>query len=361
MKQLEQPPKEGGGCPGIHKGRPVARAIDAAKGEQLISSGMRKESSAARPVSNALNWMRSDAGLIVCLIVAFLIAYLPTYVKLAEGPWRTEQEGHGPLIILAAVWLVWQRRSRLKAATLVPAPASGWAVLLCGLGMMVIARSQGVLLIEVASQIPVLCGCVLLTAGRRVLRILAFPLAFLIFSVPPPGWMLDAFTVPLKAQVSDWVAQLLYALDYPVAQNGVMIMIGAYQLMVKDACAGMNSIFALSAIGVFYVHAVVHKSPTRALILLVSILPITVAANFVRVTALVLIAYYGGIDAIEGVFHDMTGFALFGVALVLFFTLDAILIATSALFRKMMYNTKFAINLSTDDDLKLKDEVPVGK
>jgi exosortase B len=334
--------------------------IDAAKGEQLISSGLHKKSSTAHPVSSALKWMRSEKGMIGGLIVAFLIAYVPTYVKLAEGPWRTEQEGHGPLIILAAVWLTWQCRSRLKTATLVPAPVSGWAVLLCGLGMMVIARSQDVLLVEVASQIPVLCGCILLAAGRRVLRILAFPLAFLIFSVPPPGWMLDAFTVPLKAQVSDWVAQLLYALDYPIAQNGVMIMIGAYQLMVKDACAGMNSIFALSAIGVFYVHTFVHKSPTRKLILLLSILPITVAANFARVTALVLIAYYVGIDAIEGIYHDLTGFALFGVALVLFFMLDAILIATSALFRKMMCNTKVAINHSIDD-LTLKDEVPAGK
>jgi len=27
---------------------------------------------------------------------SFLIAYLPTYVTLAKGPWQTEQEGHGP-------------------------------------------------------------------------------------------------------------------------------------------------------------------------------------------------------------------------------------------------------------------------
>ena len=34
-----------------------------------------------------------------------------------------------------------------------------------------------------------------------------------------------------------------------------MIMIGSYQFLVKDACSGMNSIFALSAIGVFYAYA----------------------------------------------------------------------------------------------------------
>ena len=80
-----------------------------------------------------------------------------------------------------------------------------------------------------------------------------------------------------------------------------MIMIGPYQLLVKDACAGMNSIFALSAIGIFYVYAISSGSRFHNAILLLSILPITIAANFFRVLALVLIAYYGGVDAVEGV------------------------------------------------------------
>lgn len=280
-------------------------------------------------------WEDRDGILAFCLAIAVLIAYAPTYLKLIEGPWRTEQEGHGPLIILAAAWLSWQRRDRLKAARFLPASLSGWAVLLSGLAAMTLGRSQDLMLIEAASQIPVICGCILLVAGWSVLRILAFPLAFLVFSIPPPGWMMDAFTVPLKAMVSDWVAQLLYLFDYPVAQNGVMIMIGAYQLMVKDACAGMNSIFALSAIGIFYVHAFVRDSKARNLVLIASILPITVAANFVRVLALVLIAYYFGVDAIDGIYHDLTGFALFGVALAMFLLLDAILIAGGALVSRL--------------------------
>ena len=279
---------------------------------------------------------KPDRVFVLCLAATVLIAFAPTYDKLIEGPWRTEQEGHGPLIIAAAAWLAWQCRDRLKAARFSPALVSGWAVLLFGLALMVLTRSQNILMIEVASQIPIICGCVLLVAGWSALRVLAFPLAFLIFSIPPPGWMMDAFTVPLKAMVSDWVAQILYMFDYPVAQNGVMIMIGPYQLMVKDACAGMNSIFALSAIGVFYVHEFVRRSRTRTIALLASILPITIVANFVRVLSLVLIAYYFGIDAVEGVYHDLTGFALFGVALLLFFTLDGMLIGVTALFRRIL-------------------------
>jgi exosortase len=191
-------------------------------------------------------------------------------------------------------------------------------------------------MIEVATQIPVLLGCLLLIGGWPMARIFAFPLVFLVFSLPPPGWLLDSFTVPLKAWISDIVSDFLYDLGYPVAQNGVMIMIGSYELMVKDACSGMNSIFALSAIGVFYVHEFVQNNPIRKLILILSIVPITILANFFRVLTLVLGAYYLGVDRIEGLFHDLTGLALFVFALLLFFFLDSALIGVGLLIRKAL-------------------------
>jgi exosortase/archaeosortase family protein len=95
----------------------------------------------------------------------------------------------------------------------------------------------------------------------------------------------------------------------------------------------MNSIFALSAIGVFYVHEFVRKNPFRKLALIVSIIPITILANFFRVLALVLGAYYLGIDSIEGMFHDFTGIALFVFALLLFFLLDSVLIGVGLLIQ----------------------------
>jgi exosortase B len=254
-----------------------------------------------------------------------LAAYVPTFVQLARGPWQTEQEGHGPFILLASLWLVWSSRDRLKRARLQPAPITGWLVICLGLMMLFLARTQNLLSVEVLSELPVIAGCVLLLAGWDVFKILAFPIGFLIFTVPAPGWMVDGATVPLKVFISDLVTKLLYVGGYPVAQNGVVIMIGPYQLLMKDACAGMNSIFALSAIGMFYVYAFRSESKSRAIILLASIVPITILANFIRVMTLVLIAYYGGVELIDGVLHDLTGIALFVIALLLLFILDALL------------------------------------
>jgi exosortase B len=286
--------------------------------------------------SDALNATRTYAsrgGLWAVLVIgAVLVAYIPTFIALAQGPWQTEQEGHGPLIIAAAVWLVWQSRGKLKAASLLPAPIAGWTVLLMGLTVLVLARNQDVWFLEVASEIPVIAGCILLLAGWGVLKILAFPIGFLIFSAPAPGWMVDAATVPLKVMISNLVTQLLYGAGYPIAQNGVVILIGPYQLGVADACSGLNSIFALSAIGVFYVYGFRWHEKIQGLILLTLIVPITIAANFLRVLALVLIAYYGGVDKIEGTLHDLTGIALFIVAICLMLLCDGIISACGGFF-----------------------------
>jgi exosortase B len=267
------------------------------------------------------------------LVGSFLAAYTPTILSLMDGPWQTEQEGHGPLIIAAALWLVWQSREKLKATIISPAPLAGWTTLLAGLALMFLGRTQGVLPVEVLSAIPVIIGCVLVSAGWPTLRVLVFPIGFLIFAVPAPDWAIDAATVPLKVFISDMVTWVLYAAGYPIAQNGVVIMIGSYQVLVKDACSGMNSIFALSAIGVFYAYAFRWESKIRSILLLAAIIPITIAANFIRVITLVLITYYGGVDLLEGTVHDLTGIGLFIVAVILLFLFDGILGLCGALLR----------------------------
>jgi exosortase len=104
----------------------------------------------------------------------------------------------------------------------------------------------------------------------------------------------------------------------------------------------MNSIFALSAIGIFYAYAFRWQSKLRSLILLAAIIPITIAANFLRVIALVLIAYYGGVDKLEGMLHDLTGIGLFIVALLLLFFLDGSLSLCGMSFRFLRKRLAFS-------------------
>ncbi len=259
--------------------------------------------------------------------ILFLVAlaFIPAFIALANGAWQTEQDGHGPFILAACAFFVWRALPVWNAVTLQPAPWIGWPLLAIGLAVMVVSRSQGFNYIEVFSLLPIITGIVTIFGGLRALRIMAFPIALLIFVAPAPSWALDAITMPLKIFISDAVTRIFYTLGYPIAQNGVVILIGPYQLLVKDACAGLNSIFALSAIGFIYVEMMNHYSIGRRFLLLLAIVPIAIATNFLRVAALVLIAYYFGSASVEGIVHDLSGFALFIVAFIMMVAADALL------------------------------------
>lgn len=271
---------------------------------------------------------------LIALVLVVLVAFIPTGIALNAGPWQTEQEGHGPFLIAAAIWFAAGKRRELAAAKPRPAPLLSWPIFLLGLAIFYVGRSLDMLWVETFSVLPIIAGLVLMVGGLPIFKILAFPIFLLVFSVPPPGWLLDAVTLPLKAMISDAVTRLLYAANYPIAQNGVVIMIGPYQLLVKDACAGMNSIFALSAIGIIYVHIVRYESWWRNVVLLLSILPITIAANFLRVLLLVLIAYHFGSSAVEGWLHDVTGVSLFAAAFAIIVLFDMLLGIGISLFNR---------------------------
>ena len=98
--------------------------------------------------------------------VSVIAAYAQTILSLIDGPWQTEQEGHGPLIIAASLWLVWQSREKLRAVEISSAPVTGWVALLGGLVLLYLARiQQGLVTFETFSLIPVIIGCVLISAG----------------------------------------------------------------------------------------------------------------------------------------------------------------------------------------------------
>ena len=76
-----------------------------------------------------------------------------------------------------------------RVLALAAAPVVGWAVFLVGLAMLFMARTQDLISVEVLSELPVIAGCILMLSGWKVLRILAFPIGFLFFTVPAPGWL----------------------------------------------------------------------------------------------------------------------------------------------------------------------------
>ena len=84
--------------------------------------------------------------------------------------------------------------------------------------------------------------------GFAELRKQAFPLVYLAFAIPLPSWAIDNVTRPLQTLVSWASAHITAFAGYPVARQGVSLFVAQYQLLVEDACSGLNSLVGLIAI-----------------------------------------------------------------------------------------------------------------
>jgi exosortase B len=250
---------------------------------------------------------------------------LPSFISLAQTTWDTEENGHGPIILMVVVWLVWQKRHALIEGVASPSPVMGWTALLLGLLIFIIGRSQAINTLEVGSLIPMLIGVLLLMRGWDTVRALWFPLLFLCFMVPLPGLVVEMITGALKQQVSLVAENLLYSAGYPIARTGVILSIGQYKLLVADACSGLNSMFSLSALGLLYLYMMKYRNWLHIGLILLAILPIAFIANVIRVIILVLITYYLGDAAGQGFAHSAAGMVLFIIALILLLAFDGLL------------------------------------
>jgi exosortase B len=264
-----------------------------------------------------LAWLPVAAGLAAL--------YVPSYLVLDRTIWATEENGHGPIVLAVVVWLVWRKRTALIDGIRKPSPVLGAISLLCGLLLFVIGHSQSIEALAVASHIPVLIGVLLMMRGWAAVRSLWFALFFLFFLIPLPGILVDPLTSTLKQEVSGIVESVLYFFGYPIGRQGVTLQMGQYQLLMADACSGLNSIFSLGALGLLYLYLMQYKSRLHNALIMLAIVPIAIAANVVRVITLVLVTYYFGDAVGQGFAHSAAGMLLFVAALLMLLGFDSLL------------------------------------
>lgn len=267
----------------------------------------------------------ADLVVLGLLLAGFAVLYVPSWVQLSSTVWASDEQGHGPIILAVSFWLLYRGRHELAALPARPMGWLGWPILLFSLALYALGRSQDIIMFAVGSQIGVLVSLLLLFKGRAALRLLWFPLFFMLFMVPLPEALVAAVTAPLKSAVSAIASSLLYSLGYPVGRTGVVMTVGQYQLLVADACAGLNSMFTLEALGMLYMNLMRYTNPVRNVVLALLLVPTAFVANIVRVMILVLVTYHFGDEAGQGFVHGFAGMVLFIVALGLMLVLDKFL------------------------------------
>jgi exosortase len=249
---------------------------------------------------------------------------IPTMISVAQQSWSTEQGAHGPIVLATGIWLVAILRRQVAPAI---RPGKLWlaaAILLPALALYTVARITTTIELESLGLYVALLATFYAACGSQAMRILWFPIFYFAFLFPPPDSLVAVLTQPLKLGISQASVALLDWFGMPIARRGVMIQVDQYDILVAAACAGLNSIISLSAIGLFYIYVRHNANWRYALVLMVAIVPVAILANFIRVLLLILITYYAGDAWAQGFLHGFAGMVMFAVALLGIFGIDSL-------------------------------------
>ena len=158
------------------------------------------------------------------------------------------------------------------------------------------------------------------------MRVLAFPLAFLVFMVPlPPDW-LTPLIVNLQLLVSSYAVDLLGWFGSTVARSGNVIQLPAGDaLFVAEACSGITSLVTLTPLAIVLAHFT-ERTLARRLVIVIAVVPAAMLGNLLRVIVTVLVAErYGAEAATENWIHESGGLIAFALACLALIGLGALM------------------------------------
>lgn len=259
------------------------------------------------------------------LLGLLAVAFAPAVVAL-KGVWDAfDYYSHGYLVPLVSAWIAWSARHRL-AEQVARRDARGLALLGASLGAYALGLGVGDPSLEGVALVGAVAGAVLFLRGSAWLRVLAFPVGFLLFMVPVPAPWLAPVIVQLRLFVTSAAVAILHGLAIPVARDGNVIeLAGGGALFVADACSGVTSIVTLAPLGVLFAWYTERGWGRRA-ILVASVVPIAMLGNLLRVVGTTVAAQRVGVEAATNAsIHESAGLLTYVLGCLALVALGALL------------------------------------
>jgi exosortase len=256
-----------------------------------------------------LAFLLIEAGLLFAPTVAWL------FDRWTMSVW---QHAHGLLIPPIVGYFVYQE---LKPLAGLPASSSAWgfAFLVPALALHAVDAGMHTQLLSAAALMLSLPGFALLLLGVPRTKAIAFPLAFLAFSLPIPLAFTEQIHWQLRQVATAGTAAIVPWFGIPLFVEGTTLHMAKGALEVADACSGFSTLYA--AIAVAALTAYSTRSPMRRALVLLSAAPLAIAANLLRVIALVLLVVWQGGAILDTFVHPLSGMATFALVLPVIFWL----------------------------------------
>ncbi|NLX07232.1 MAG: exosortase/archaeosortase family protein [Phycisphaerae bacterium] len=276
----------------------------------------RQDESAAATISKSKSRIWPAFAVSVSVLAAVVWQYWPTALELV-AVWRTNQDySIGQLVPLAALWLLWHKRTDLRRCAIRPC---GW-----GLALIVLAEAAWCLglVFDYGSAmryalVLAICGVVLTLTGPRVFNEVKWILLFLFLMVPLPHYAHDAISNPLQTVATRGAVFFLELGGVMVSREGnVIVLANNVRLGVVEACSGLRMLTAFFVVAAVFVY-VCDRRRWQKMILLGSSVLIAVAGNLIRLVVTALLYLHAESKTAEVFFHDFAGWMMMPLALIL--------------------------------------------
>lgn len=256
-----------------------------------------------------------------------LWTYRSSLALLAGRWWNEPDYVHGFLVPIFSGWFLWVRREKIASTT---GLVGRWAIV-CSLILFTVCGAmrwrsafEFEPLLDCMSLLPCLAAVVLFVGGWQALRWAGPSIAFLFFMVPLPGFIAGQLSHPLQRAGTLISTYLLQLIGIPSFSQGNVINLGEVQLGVVEACSGLRMMMLFFAV-CFGAALLMKSSPLEKIIVVLSAAPIALAANVIRITVTGILHEVVGHGVADKVFHDLAGWFMMPLAVVLLWTEMALL------------------------------------
>jgi len=172
-------------------------------------------------------------------------------------------------------------------------------------------------------------GLTLIIFNTKTLKVLAFPMAFLLFLTPPPLETVYAAGATLSTISSEAAYHMLKAIGLPVSladQYGTPVIIlqkpeGPLPFAIDIACAGIYSLIGFTIFTVFVAYIARGPAWKKATLFLAGF-PLIYALNITRIIIIVLIGDQYGMETAMQAFHLLGGWVLIFLGTLILLTLS---------------------------------------
>lgn len=264
---------------------------------------------------------RRDRSFVIFL-AASVVAFWKSLSSLFSFSLNQDYASHIILIIPISMFFVYRKRTEIFS-TVKTAPVLGTLLFLSGsifvwlsLGPVRARIGERQLSLVTLGIVLIWISAFIFFYGTRAFYRALFPLLFLFLLVPIPEIAVNQIIVFLQAGSAAVAYGLLRLSSIPVLKQGFILRMPTLDIEVAKECSGIRSSLAL-LVTALVLGELVLRSAWRKALWVLSIIPILIFKNGVRIVTLCLLTIYVNPGFLHGWLHTSGGivFYLLGLAI----------------------------------------------